>query len=212
MLTTGRPRCRLPPGSRLPRGYVQNATRTPDWRNAIADGRLEGVMTSSGYFDADLAVLAIGHSARDTYGMLAGSPHLVWVSPHGQLLIAAGMSTDELVRAGYEFARERGLRISGHIRIREFIHHRLVGLNGGVIRAFFLARPPDIELRARGIFAVGRGANDRVSPLGTADRMVRRNGPRTTGAVRMPMVCVVTGSMAITEELSAAFVPPVEFP
>lgn len=25
---------------RLPRGYVQNATRTPDWRKAIADGRL----------------------------------------------------------------------------------------------------------------------------------------------------------------------------
>jgi uncharacterized protein len=36
----------------------------------IADGRLRGLSTSSGYIDADLAVLAIGHSARDTYGML----------------------------------------------------------------------------------------------------------------------------------------------
>lgn len=36
----------------------------------IADGRIKGVMTSSGYIAADLCVLAIGHSARDTYGML----------------------------------------------------------------------------------------------------------------------------------------------
>jgi uncharacterized FAD-dependent dehydrogenase len=36
----------------------------------IADGRLRGLSTSSGYLDADLAILAIGHSARDTYGML----------------------------------------------------------------------------------------------------------------------------------------------
>jgi uncharacterized FAD-dependent dehydrogenase len=36
----------------------------------IADGRLRGLATSSGYFAADLAILAIGHSARDTYGML----------------------------------------------------------------------------------------------------------------------------------------------
>jgi uncharacterized FAD-dependent dehydrogenase len=36
----------------------------------IKDGRLAGLSTSSGYIAADLAVLAIGHSARDTYGML----------------------------------------------------------------------------------------------------------------------------------------------
>jgi uncharacterized protein len=36
----------------------------------ISEGRLKGLMTSSGYIAADLAVLAIGHSARDTYGML----------------------------------------------------------------------------------------------------------------------------------------------
>ena len=34
------------------------------------DGSLQGVSTSSGHFAADLAVLAIGHSARDTYSML----------------------------------------------------------------------------------------------------------------------------------------------
>jgi uncharacterized FAD-dependent dehydrogenase len=36
----------------------------------VADGRLRGLATSSGYVPADVAVLAIGHSARDTYAML----------------------------------------------------------------------------------------------------------------------------------------------
>ena len=36
----------------------------------IADGRLRGLATSSGYVAAEVAILAIGHSARDTYGML----------------------------------------------------------------------------------------------------------------------------------------------
>lgn len=36
----------------------------------IIDGRLTGVSTTSGHFAANLVVLAIGHSARDTYGML----------------------------------------------------------------------------------------------------------------------------------------------
>ncbi|HXG11155.1 MAG TPA: FAD-dependent oxidoreductase [Gemmataceae bacterium] len=36
----------------------------------LADGRLRGLVTSSGYVPATVAVLAIGHSARDTYAML----------------------------------------------------------------------------------------------------------------------------------------------
>lgn len=36
----------------------------------IAEGRLRGVGTSSGYMRASVVVLAIGHSARDTYEML----------------------------------------------------------------------------------------------------------------------------------------------
>lgn len=36
----------------------------------LADGRVRGVMTSSGYIAGDIVVLAIGHSARDTYQML----------------------------------------------------------------------------------------------------------------------------------------------
>ncbi|HEY2253197.1 MAG TPA: FAD-dependent oxidoreductase [Planctomycetaceae bacterium] len=36
----------------------------------IADGRIWGLATSSGYIAASLVVLAIGHSARDTYEML----------------------------------------------------------------------------------------------------------------------------------------------
>ncbi|WP_337177118.1 NAD(P)-binding protein [Paludisphaera sp.] len=36
----------------------------------MADGRLRGLATSSGYIPADVAILAMGHSARDTYDML----------------------------------------------------------------------------------------------------------------------------------------------
>lgn len=36
----------------------------------IDEGRLRGLVTSSGYIPATVAVLAIGHSARDTYAML----------------------------------------------------------------------------------------------------------------------------------------------
>ncbi|WP_165070488.1 NAD(P)/FAD-dependent oxidoreductase [Paludisphaera rhizosphaerae] len=36
----------------------------------VVDGRLRGLGTSSGYIPADVAVLAVGHSARDTYDML----------------------------------------------------------------------------------------------------------------------------------------------
>jgi uncharacterized FAD-dependent dehydrogenase len=36
----------------------------------LADGQVRGLMTSSGYEPADVILLAIGHSARDTYGML----------------------------------------------------------------------------------------------------------------------------------------------
>lgn len=36
----------------------------------VADGRVRGVMTSSGYLATSQVILAIGHSARDTYHML----------------------------------------------------------------------------------------------------------------------------------------------
>jgi uncharacterized FAD-dependent dehydrogenase len=49
-------------------GEVRFSCRVEDLD--IPDGRLRGLMTSSGYVAADLAVLAVGHSARDTYGML----------------------------------------------------------------------------------------------------------------------------------------------
>jgi len=49
-------------------GEIQFNCRVEDLE--IKDGRVQGLMTSSGYIAADLAVLAIGHSARDTYGML----------------------------------------------------------------------------------------------------------------------------------------------
>jgi uncharacterized FAD-dependent dehydrogenase len=49
-------------------GEVRFSCRVEDLD--LADGRLRGLMTSSGYMPADVAVLAVGHSARDTYGML----------------------------------------------------------------------------------------------------------------------------------------------
>jgi uncharacterized FAD-dependent dehydrogenase len=49
-------------------GEVRFSCRVEDLD--LADGRIRGVMTSSGYFPADAVILAMGHSARDTYGML----------------------------------------------------------------------------------------------------------------------------------------------
>jgi uncharacterized FAD-dependent dehydrogenase len=49
-------------------GEVRFSCRVDDLD--VADGRLRGLHTTSGYVPAEVAVLAIGHSARDTYQML----------------------------------------------------------------------------------------------------------------------------------------------
>jgi uncharacterized FAD-dependent dehydrogenase len=49
-------------------GEVRFSCRVEDLD--VAGGRLRGLGTSSGYIAADAAVLAVGHSARDTYSML----------------------------------------------------------------------------------------------------------------------------------------------
>ncbi len=49
-------------------GEVRFSCRVEDLD--VRDGRLRGLMTSSGPILADLAILAVGHSARDVYGML----------------------------------------------------------------------------------------------------------------------------------------------
>jgi uncharacterized FAD-dependent dehydrogenase len=49
-------------------GEVRFSCRVEDLD--IVEGRLRGLSTSSGYVAADVAVLAVGHSARDTYSML----------------------------------------------------------------------------------------------------------------------------------------------
>jgi uncharacterized FAD-dependent dehydrogenase len=49
-------------------GEVRFSCRVEDLD--LSDGRLRGLVTSSGYIPATVAVLAIGHSARDTYRML----------------------------------------------------------------------------------------------------------------------------------------------
>ena len=50
-------------------GEVRFLTRVEDL--SFADGRLTGVNTSSGFIPTSVVVLAIGHSARDTFQMLA---------------------------------------------------------------------------------------------------------------------------------------------
>src|SRR5581483_2034548 len=49
-------------------GEVRFSCRVEDLD--VRDGRLHGLMTSSGYVAASVVLLAIGHSARDTYAML----------------------------------------------------------------------------------------------------------------------------------------------
>ncbi|WP_435010006.1 NAD(P)/FAD-dependent oxidoreductase [Tundrisphaera lichenicola] len=49
-------------------GEIKFSCRVEDVE--VSEGRVRGLMTSSGYIPADVVVLAIGHSARDTYGML----------------------------------------------------------------------------------------------------------------------------------------------
>src|SRR5262249_53640206 len=49
-------------------GEVRFSCRVEDFD--IRDGRLRGLGTSSGYLSASVALLAIGHSARDTYAVL----------------------------------------------------------------------------------------------------------------------------------------------
>ena len=49
-------------------GEVRFSCRVEDLD--IADGQLRGLCTSAGYLAADVAILATGHSARDTYHML----------------------------------------------------------------------------------------------------------------------------------------------
>ncbi len=49
-------------------GQVRFSCRAEDLD--IADGRLRGVATSSGFVPTKVAILAVGHSARDTYEML----------------------------------------------------------------------------------------------------------------------------------------------
>jgi uncharacterized FAD-dependent dehydrogenase len=49
-------------------GEVRFSCRVEDLD--LAGGRLRGLVTSSGYVPAEVVVLAVGHSARDTYSML----------------------------------------------------------------------------------------------------------------------------------------------
>ncbi len=76
----------------------------------IADGRLRGLSTSSGYIAADLAILAIGHSARDTYDMLLRRGVPIQAKPF-QLGVRIEQPQEAIDRARY--GRARATRPSG---------------------------------------------------------------------------------------------------
>ncbi len=58
----------LPPADRGHGGEYRFSCRVE--KLDVADGQIRGVVTSSGYILGRVVVLAIGHSARDTYAML----------------------------------------------------------------------------------------------------------------------------------------------
>ena len=70
----------------------------------IADGRIRGLMTSSGYLAAGIVVLAIGHSARDTYQMLFDRGVPLVAKPF-QLGVRIEQPQDQVNRAQYGVER-----------------------------------------------------------------------------------------------------------
>ena len=70
----------------------------------LADGRVRGVMTSSGYLPATVVVLAIGHSARDTYQMLFDRGVPIVPKPF-QLGVRIEQPQEQVNRAQYGLTR-----------------------------------------------------------------------------------------------------------
>jgi len=70
----------------------------------LADGALRGLNTSSGYLAARLAVLAIGHSARDTYEMLVRRGVPIVQKPF-QIGLRIEQPQEQVNRAQYGTAR-----------------------------------------------------------------------------------------------------------
>lgn len=66
----------------------------------LAEGRVRGVMTSSGYVPASVVVLAMGHSARDTYEMLLRRGVPMQPKPF-QLGVRIEQPQDQINRACY---------------------------------------------------------------------------------------------------------------
>ena len=102
-------------------GEVRFSCRVEDLE--IVDGRLRGVSTSSGRIAAEVAILSVGHSARDTYGMLLrrgvpleAKPFQLGVrieQPQGQINIARhGASAEHpaLGAADYNLTARAGSR------------------------------------------------------------------------------------------------------
>lgn len=76
----------------------------------VADGRMRGLATSSGYISADIVVLAIGHSARDTYEMLHSLQIPMQAKPF-QLGLRIEQPQEQVNR--HKYGRSRYLEILG---------------------------------------------------------------------------------------------------
>src|SRR5579872_4658687 len=76
----------------------------------IVDGRIRGLATSSGFIAANLIVLAIGHSARDTYEMLH-SLHIPMRAKPFQLGLRIEQPQEQVNR--HKYGRSRYLDILG---------------------------------------------------------------------------------------------------
>ena len=76
----------------------------------IADGQIRGLATSSGYVAASLVVLAIGHSARDTYEMLHSLQIPMQAKPF-QLGLRIEQPQDQVNR--HKYGRSRYLDLLG---------------------------------------------------------------------------------------------------
>jgi uncharacterized protein len=70
----------------------------------LTDGRVRGLMTSSGYLAASVVILAIGHSARDTYQMLFDRGVPIVPKPF-QLGVRIEQPQEQVNRAQYGTAR-----------------------------------------------------------------------------------------------------------
>jgi uncharacterized FAD-dependent dehydrogenase len=157
-------------------GEVRFSCRVEDFD--IADGALRGLATSSGYIAAEVAVLAIGHSARDTY----------------EVLLARGVPMEQK-------PFQMGVRIEQPQEIVNRVHY-------GVSRLEAQLGAADYTLVARGrhdLFTFCMCAGGHVIPSVSAPgafctngmSLSRRDSPFANSGLVVTVPCPAFGSSAI---------------